>query len=56
LRANRLRAASRNDIEQASLSPKQPIFCDACGDDRAKGSFVLIEEITNQTAAAGMIE
>jgi len=31
-------------------------MCDTYRDDRASGSFILIDEITNQTVAAGMIE
>ncbi|OGA45907.1 MAG: sulfate adenylyltransferase [Betaproteobacteria bacterium RIFCSPLOWO2_12_FULL_63_13] len=45
-----------NDIVQASLSLNRPIFCDAYRDDRASGSFILIDELTNQTVAAGLIE
>ncbi len=45
-----------NDIVQVSLSLNQPIFCDAYRDDRTTGSFILIDELTNQTVAAGMIE
>ncbi len=45
-----------NDIAHAALSFNQPLLCDAYGDDRATGSFVLIDELTNQTVAAGLIE
>jgi len=45
-----------NDIVQVSLSLNQPIFCDAYRDDRTTGAFVLIDELSNQTVAAGMIE
>jgi sulfate adenylyltransferase subunit 1 len=45
-----------NDVAHVSLSLNQPIMCDAYRDDRACGSFILIDEITNQTVAAGLIE
>ena len=45
-----------NDIVQASLTLNQPIFCDSYREDRACGSFILMDELTNQTVAAGMIE
>jgi len=44
-----------NDIAQVSLSLNQPIFCDDYRDDRACGSFILIDEVSNQTLAAGLI-
>ena len=45
-----------NDIARVALSLNQPILCDAYRDDRATGSFILINELTNQTVAAGLIE
>ena len=44
-----------NDIAHVSLSLAQPIFADAYEANRATGSFILIDEISNQTVAAGML-
>jgi sulfate adenylyltransferase subunit 1 len=45
-----------NDIVHATLIVQQPVFVDAYATDRATGAFILIDEATNQTVAAGMIE
>jgi sulfate adenylyltransferase subunit 1 len=45
-----------NDIVQAALVTQQPVFADSYAVDRATGAFILIDEATNQTVAAGMIE
>ncbi len=45
-----------NDIAQVSLSLAQPLFADSYDLNRATGSFILIDEATNQTLAAGMID
>ena len=45
-----------NDIAHVALSLNQPIMCDAYRDDRTTGAFILIDEVTNQTVAAGLIE
>ncbi len=45
-----------NDIAQVAFKLQQPIFCDAYTSDRATGAFILIDETSNQTVAAGMIE
>jgi sulfate adenylyltransferase subunit 1 len=47
---------SMNDIVHLSLSLNQPICCDAYRDDRATGSFILIDEVNNHTVAAGLIQ
>ena len=44
-----------NDIAHVSLSLAQPIFADAYEENRATGSFILIDELSNQTVAAGML-
>ncbi len=49
-------ALAMNDIAQVALKLQQPIFCDAYASDRATGAFILIDEASNQTVAAGMIE
>ncbi len=45
-----------NDIVHAHLALQQPIACDAYFANRATGAFILIDEVTNQTVAAGLIE
>jgi sulfate adenylyltransferase subunit 1 len=45
-----------NDILHAELSTQQPLFADSYAVDRGTGAFILIDEASNQTVAAGMIE
>jgi sulfate adenylyltransferase subunit 1 len=45
-----------NDIVRASLVVQQPVFVDSYAAGRSTGAFILIDETTNQTVAAGMIE
>ena len=45
-----------NDIVHAALVTQQPVFADSYAADRGTGAFILIDEATNQTVAAGMIE
>jgi sulfate adenylyltransferase subunit 1 len=45
-----------NDIVHAALVVQQPLFVDSYAVDRATGAFILVDEATNQTVAAGMIE
>ena len=44
-----------NDIGLASLRLTEPITVDDYRRNRVTGSFVLIDEVTNQTVAAGLI-
>ena len=45
-----------NDVFHAALAVQQPVFVDPYAADRSTGSFILIDEATNQTVAAGMVE
>ena len=45
-----------NDIGGIALSFAQPVFADRYADNRATGSFILIDETSNGTVAAGMFE
>ena len=45
-----------NDIAQVALALAQPIFPDRYAENSATGSFILIDEATNNTVAAGMIQ
>ncbi|MGF6880997.1 bifunctional enzyme CysN/CysC [Nocardia sp. GAS34] len=44
-----------NDIGRLSLRAQQPLLFDPYRDNRRTGSFILVDEATNQTVAAGMI-
>jgi sulfate adenylyltransferase subunit 1 len=44
-----------NDIARIELAVQQPLAADAYDDIRATGAFILIDETTHQTVAAGMI-
>ena len=44
-----------NEIGRACLRTTEPIFIDAYAENRATGSFVLIDETTNNTVGAGLI-
>jgi sulfate adenylyltransferase subunit 1 len=44
-----------NGIARIQLTVQQPLAVDAYEDIRATGSFILIDEISHQTVAAGMI-
>jgi sulfate adenylyltransferase subunit 1 len=45
-----------NDIAHVALALGRPVFVDPYGLNRTTGSFILIDEATNQTVAAGMID
>ncbi len=44
-----------NDIATVAINVQQPLAADAYDDIRATGSFILIDEVSHQTVAAGMI-
>ena len=44
-----------NDIGLVNLMTAEPIVVDDYRDNRVTGSFILIDEVTNATVAAGMI-
>jgi sulfate adenylyltransferase subunit 1 len=44
-----------NGIARITLNVQQPLSADAYDDERATGSFILIDEVSHQTVAAGMI-
>jgi sulfate adenylyltransferase subunit 1 len=45
-----------NDIARLTLKLGQPIFPDPYADNRVTGAFILIDESTNNTVGAGMIQ
>jgi len=46
---------SLNDIGRVQLRTTIPLMCDEYSRNRATGGFILIDEATNRTVAAGMI-
>lgn len=44
-----------NDIAQVSFKLAQPLLTDAYADNRGTGAFIVIDESTNNTVGAGMI-
>ncbi len=46
---------SMNDIARVAIKVQQPLVFDSYVEDRATGSFIVIDEATNNTVAAGMI-
>jgi sulfate adenylyltransferase subunit 1 len=47
---------ARNDIGHVTLSLAQPILADRYVDNPSTGSFILIDEASNNTVAAGLIQ
>src|SRR5467141_1783124 len=47
---------SMNDIASVEFEAHVPLFFDPYASNRATGSFILIDELTNATVGAGMIE
>ena len=46
---------SLNEIGRVTLRTTAPLFSDDYRRNRATGSFILVDEATNDTVAAGMI-
>ena len=44
-----------NDIGRVSLTLQKPLVCDVYDSHQGTGAFVLIDEATHHTVAAGMI-
>lgn len=45
-----------NEIGRVALKLTSPVYCDPYGECRATGAFIIIDETTNNTVGAGMIE
>ena len=43
-------------VHPQTLALAQPLFVDSYELNRATGSFILIDEVSNQTVGAGMID
>jgi bifunctional enzyme CysN/CysC/sulfate adenylyltransferase subunit 1 len=48
-------ALALNDIGRISVRCARPLVCDSYANNRATGSFILIDALTNETVAAGTI-
>jgi sulfate adenylyltransferase subunit 1 len=48
-------ALGMNDIARVAVKVQQPLALDSYGSNRATGSFIVIDEATNNTVAAGMV-
>jgi sulfate adenylyltransferase subunit 1 len=44
-----------NDIARVGIKVQQPLVVDSYSRNRATGNFIVIDEATNNTVAAGMI-
>ena len=44
-----------NDIGRVSIRLASPLVCDPYRENRANGAFILVDEHTNDTVAAGMV-
>src|SRR5262249_4960788 len=49
-------AVALNDIVRVRLKTQQPLVADAYRANRDTGSFILVDEATNDTVAAGLID
>jgi bifunctional enzyme CysN/CysC len=54
--ASRLDLPALDDIVTVELETHRPLFVDPYEQNRTTGSFILIDLVTNQTLAAGMID
>jgi bifunctional enzyme CysN/CysC len=50
------RPLCRNGIGRVLVETQRPAFCDSYARNRATGSFILIDPLSNQTVAAGLVE
>jgi bifunctional enzyme CysN/CysC len=55
LQKERAEGLALNDIACVSIRCHKPIFFDSYAKSRATGAFILVDSITNNTVAAGMI-
>jgi sulfate adenylyltransferase subunit 1 len=50
-----LNSLQMNDIARVGIKGQQPLVIDSYARNRATGSFIIIDEVTNNTVGAGMI-
>ena len=50
-----LKSLQMNDLARVGIKGPQPLAVDSYARNRATGSFILIDEATQNTVAAGMI-
>ena len=46
---------SMNEIGRVTIRTSAPIYYDSYKNNRTTGSFILVDDMTNETVAAGMI-
>jgi sulfate adenylyltransferase subunit 1 len=49
-------ALRMNDMGRVAFKLAQPVFVDRYADNRATGGFILIDEVSNNTVAAGIVQ
>jgi sulfate adenylyltransferase subunit 1 len=54
-RKNNDKTLKINDICKVKIRTTKPLMVDSYRENRTTGSFVLVDEMTNETVAAGMI-
>ena len=55
LRKDGVPQLNMNEIGRVTLKTQQPLMCDAYDKNRATGSFIMIDDTTHDTVAAGMM-
>ena len=56
LRSEPVETLALNDVGSISVRCARPVVCDPYSRNRATGAFILIDALTNETAAAGILE
>ena len=51
-----MREFKLNDIGEVTIKTAKPIFADVFKDNPRNGAFILIDEFSNNTVAAGFIQ
>lgn len=54
-RLNGVPQLNMNDIARVAIKVQQPLAVESYGRNRATGCFIVIDEVTNDTVAAGMV-
>lgn len=55
LAQHQVETLNMNDIARVAIKTQLPLVFDSYATDRATGSFIIIDEVSNNTVAAGMI-
>ena len=49
------KAIKMNDIARVKIRSTKPLFVDEYNQNRVTGSVIVVDEVTNETVAAGML-